>query len=165
MKKIKLTQGQFALVDDRDYEWLSQWKWYARKTYSSFYAARMASVKENIGKKMIHMHREILGISNLPNIIPDHIDNNGLNNQRHNLRIAGFSENMANRRSFKNSTSKYLGVSWYKESKKWRTTIQKNKKFKHIGLFNNETDAALAYNNAALKIHGQFAKLNKLEHG
>lgn len=156
MKEIQLTQGQVALVDDQDYEFLSQWKWYAQKDRYTYYAVRRD------GKKRMKMHRQVLGLGYDSNLVGDHRDHNGLNNQRSNLRVATKSQNAANRLSRKNSTSKYLGVSIDRLGKSWQVHVVKGKAQKYVGLFDNEESAALAYNKAAAEIHGEFASLNKI---
>ena len=158
MKMIWLTQGQFTLVDDKDYEKLSKHKWYAIKKNNAFYAVRNI-VKDNNKRTMLLLHREILNITDR-DIITDHIDHNGLNNKQSNLRKATWSENNANRRPTENSSSKYLGVGFVKKSKKWICQIQKDKKLIYIGTFDNENDAAMAYNKKAIELHGEFANTN-----
>lgn len=160
MKQILLTQGQVALVDDEDYEYLNQRKWFAKKDRNNFYVARQVHV--SVGKqKMVFMHRVILNIEDIK-IEVDHFDSNGLNNQRCNLRTATRSQNCANRVSFKNSTSKYKGVGWVKRQNKWHAKIRKNGQVKHLGFFDNENEAAMVYNKAALEMHGGFAHLNNI---
>ncbi len=153
MKEIQLTQGFVALVDDEDYDYLMQWKWYAKKQKYSYYANRY----EN--GKLIHMHRVILKIDN-PNLYGDHKDHNGLNNQRKNLRIATKLQNNKNKTSHKNAASRFLGVSSHNE--RWRARITINYKNKSLGVFKSESEAAMAYNNAARVIHGEFANLNNI---
>lgn len=153
MKEIQLTQGKVALVDDEDYENLNKWKWYAIKNHRNYYAVRYI----NKDKKTIFMHKEIL-----KGIICDHRDRNGLNNQKENLRIATLQQNNMNRRGCDNSSSNYKGVTWDKNAKKWRPSIQINKKTIHLGSFALEVEAAKVYNRAALKYHGEFACLNQL---
>lgn len=160
MKEIKLTQGKAALVDDADFQWLNQWKWYAQNTKSGFYAIRRVGHAGGI----ICMHRLILGLIK-PKQKADHKDRDTLNNQRSNLRIATHAENMSNRRVFKNSSSKYLGVHWFKRDKKWYATITKDNKKQTIGSFSEEDQAALAYNEAAKRLHGEFANLNQIPCG
>lgn len=158
MKQIPLTQGQFALVDDEDYEKVIQFgSWFAfkGKDKNTFYAQK--SVYRE--RKTYLMHRFILQIAD-PKIIIDHRDKNGLNNCKNNLRMATGTQNNANATSAKNSTSQYLGVYWYKTRRKWKSEITKNRKNKCLGYFYNEVDAALAYNKAAKEIHGEFASLN-----
>jgi hypothetical protein len=159
MKQIQLTQGLVALVDDTDFEWLNQWKWHALKHRDTFYAARNSGGRLN--RKYIFMHRLILGIVD-SKIEVDHEDLNGLNNSRSNLRQATRSQNAANIPSRKNSSSKYLGVYWDKSRQKWAAAITKNYKKTFLGYFENEHEAATAYNKAATEIHAEFANLNKV---
>ena len=156
MKLISLTQGQFAQVDDDDFEVLNQWKWCAQNTKTGFYAAR----KDSTGYYIL-MHRLILGLTD-KSIKGEHIDRNSLNNQRYNLRKATHAQNMSNRRVLTKTSSKYLGVRWFARDKKWYAGITKDNKSMHIGSFDTEIEAALAYNNAAKKLHGEFANLNLL---
>lgn len=155
MKLIPLTQGKFAHVDDEDYQHLIKLKWNALKSGDTFYA-------RSKGKSM---HRKILGLTD-PKIKCDHIDHNGLNNQRDNLRVATYSQNNANTLSRKNSTSKYLGVSLKNQTVNgktytyWYAQIRKDKKNIYCRRFKNEIDAAKQYNKWASEIHGIFANLN-----
>lgn len=160
MKTIPLSQGKFALVDDSDYEWLNKWDWYALKGAQTFYAVRRTT--KDTGHKMIQMHRLILGLTD-PKILVDHRDFNGLNNQRSNLRTATPSQNSSNRQPIKGSTSKYIGVHWFKNAKLWTAQIKKKGKLIKLGYFKIEENAAVAYNNAAIKLHGEFANLNKID--
>lgn len=161
MKEIKLTKGFIKLVDDKDFDYLNQWKWCVLivKGSKTFYAKRGLYIKETQETGVILMHREILRLSN-SQTKADHIDHNGLNNQRGNLRIATHSQNVANASSRKNSSSKYLGVYWDKIRNKWAVEITKNYKKRYLGHFKTENEAATAYNDAAKVIHGQFANLN-----
>lgn len=158
MKIIWLTQGQFTLVDDGDYQKLIEFKWYALKRECGFYAVRNRT-KEDGSQTMVLMHREILNLKD-SNIRGDHADHNGLNNQRYNLRVATHSENNANRKSAKNSSSKYLGVAL--KDKRWIVQIQNNKNLIYIGTFGSEIDGAIAYNKKAIELHGEFANLNSI---
>jgi hypothetical protein len=157
MKEIKLTQDKIALVDDDDFEYINQFKWYAGKYPNTFYAQR------NLGKVKIRMHREIMKTQLENNIgkIIDHIDGNGLNNQKNNLRICTRAENGRNRHTINNSSG-YLGVS--KSGKKWKPTIKVNKKTIYLGYFKDKKDAAKAYNEAAIKYHGEFARPNIIDY-
>jgi hypothetical protein len=156
MKKIPLTQGQFALVDDEDFEYLNQFKWYAQKDYDTFYANRKIRVEQ--GQKTAVMHRVILDVTD-HNIKVDHIDHNGLNNQKINLRLASSSQNSMNRKSTKNTSSKYKGVT-YRRLNKWEASIYLSKKYKYIGMFSTEIEAAKAYDEMAKLHFGEFACLN-----
>lgn len=164
MKQIKLTRGMVALVDDDIYDFLNQWKWRAHKGRVTFYANRTSKVSDGIPYSKRHtvlMHRVIMGVSN-PSLLVDHKDYNGLNNQRGNLRVCTVGENNRHRRSAKNSSSKYLGVSFCKEKGLWAAAIFVNSKQKRLGRFKKEKDAAIAYNNAAKLFHGEFANLNQV---
>lgn len=161
MKQIKLTQGKVALVDDEDYEWLSQWKWRIRKGRNTFYAdAHIDTTRKNRNKSFI-MHRLIMKLDFDDKRQIDHINGNGLDNRKKNLRICTNQENSFNGLK-KNGLNKYKGVSWSKRMNKYRAYIKVNYKQKHLGSFDNEINAAIAYNNAAKKLHGEFAKLNKI---
>ena len=158
MKRIPLTQGKVALIDDVDYEFLNQWKWH----YSQRYAARSQRIK-NI-KHLILMHREIakrMGVGIKGRNI-DHIDMNSVNNCQSNLRIATKSQNAANRNKPRNNKSGYKGVFWRPDKNKWRADIRINYHRIFLGYFNNKIDAAKAYNKAAIKYFGPFARVNKL---
>jgi hypothetical protein len=171
MREIQLTQGQFALVDDEDYDYLMQWKWYAVKCTHTWYAFR--SIDCNGSRRRFPMHRDIL---NTPKgMETDHIDHNGLNNQRSNIRICTKNENQRNKQS--RGKSRFVGVCWsvcvakrysktekrikiYTYEGKWVAHILANGKPIHLGYYEKEEDAAKAYDRAALKYHGAFANLN-----
>lgn len=160
-KKGKNKGKYVALVDDADYDYLNKWGWQIfKKNDTSYYAVREISL-DGVTHK-IQMHRLILGLTD-PKIQVDHKDHDGLNNQRSNLREASNSQNGANRRCAKNSTSKYLGVhipskSYY--GNRWAVTISINRKTKYVGCFKTEEQAARAYDEAAKIYHGEFANLN-----
>lgn len=158
MKKIPLSQGKFALVDDEDFEWLNQWKWQAHKSYNNWYATRKVRGIDNV-RKELKMHRQILGITDLK-ILGEHADGDGLNNQRHNLRPATNSENQKNKKS--RGTSRYLGVCWHKTRGYWLAKIVIDGKQKHLGCFSDEVLAAKSYNDMAKIHHGAFARLNAI---
>ncbi len=150
-RTIQLTQGQIALVDDDDYERLSAFKWYADKRPHTFYAARNSRKSEG-RKRVIHMHTQIIDA----NII-DHCDRNGLNNQRANLRAATTGQNSMNSKKRRDSeTSKYKGVYWNQGNSKWMVRLAG----KYLGYFDDEIQAARAYNAEALIRYGEFAELN-----
>jgi hypothetical protein len=149
---IPLTRGQFAIVDAEDYPSLSQYTWFAEGTPNNYYAVR----KEN--GKSIKMHRQI---TNAPDhLVVDHIDHNGLNNRKSNLRPCTFAENCRNLRSSRHKTSRYKGVHWRKRGKKWAAAIRCDNKTHHLGYFKDEIEAARAYDKAATTFHGEFASLN-----
>ncbi len=159
-RRIPLTQGQYAIVDPDDYERLSKYKWYASKGGSTFYAARCVWDPVNKKKRTIKMHREII---NPPYpLVVDHINHNGLDNRKANLRPATKSQNCINKPYIKqkDAHSKYHGVTWQKSINKWQTQIRADGIHKIIGYFNDEIKAAKAYDKAAKKYHKEFAVLN-----
>lgn len=156
MRLLKLSNGMMAQVDDCDFDGLLKWKWTAHYSKSGrrWYAER------NGKKKTISMHRQLM---NFPEgILVDHKDRNGLNNQRSNLRQATRSQNNANRRASRNNiSSQFLGVAFEKDRKKWTARIRKNGIGYRLGSFATEHEAAEAYNLGAIRLHGEFANLNK----
>jgi hypothetical protein len=140
MKTIRLTQGLFTTVDDNDFINLSKFKWHAHKGCNTWYAVRNQP-RCNGKRPDMKMHRII--ISAPDGIGVDHIDGNGLNNQKHNLRLCTHRENGQNQHVSK--TSKYPGVSWHKASHKWRSTISTPHGYKHLGVFTTEEEAFKAY--------------------
>jgi hypothetical protein len=159
-KKIELTKGLFALVDDEDYDILNNYKWHITENKNKL--TKYASRRQYPENKMIKMHRQIMGAID-PKIHIDHIDGNGLNNCKSNLRICTLSENNRNITKRKNCTSKYKGVHYSKRDDLYTAYINCNKKRTYIGWFKNEIEAAKAYNKSALELFGEFAKLNIIE--
>lgn len=160
-KLIPLTQGLTALVDEADFEELSKHRWSAKQDRNTWYASRWVRTGKYRGTT-ITMHQQLMGVRGV-----DHRDGNGLNNQRSNLRLVTQQQNSQN--SGKCSTkksSKYKGVSWKSSHKKWAATISNPRKGtaprsrKHLGYFVEEEAAALAYDNAALELFGEFARPN-----
>lgn len=156
MKLIALTQGRFAMVDDGDYEKLNQFRWYANYQHNNWYAIRRD------GKEKIKMHRAIMDCKKGDGKILDHIDHNGLNCQRNNMRFCTSSGNAKNVSKQKNKSSKYLGVYLCRRNKNWKAAIRNNRNRIHLGVFQTEADAAKAYNKAAKIYHGEFANLNQI---
>ena len=154
MKNIELTQGHVALVDDEDYERVNQYLWQIKGDGNNVCARGW------IGEKKIYMHRFIMNLTHNDKQVIDHIDHDGLNNKKANLRICDQGNNMKNRLSVKNSSSCYKGISWNKRDKIWNVAIKADGRRYYIGIFKCEIEAAKAYNKAALKHHGEFAKLN-----
>ena len=160
MKKIPLTQGKFALVDDADYEWVNEFKWWLSK---DGYAIRTVNFRRKDGTRgssKISMHREILKAEN--GEILDHIDNNRLNNQKQNLRKCTASQNSINSLLSCTNKSGFRGVHWYNKKGKFRARITINLRKIDLGLFTCPIEAARAYNAAAIKYHGEFANLNTI---
>ena len=157
-RRIPLTQGKYALVDPEDFERLSKHKWHANKAKNTYYAVRRVHVGFNKWKHIL-MHREILRPP--AHLYIDHINHHGYDNRKANLRTATPMQNAYNRVHFrKNPSSKYKGVSFKKRTKKWEVQIHYDRKSKFIGSFNNEIEAAKAYDEAAIKYHKEFAVLN-----
>lgn len=162
MKEIQLTRGYVTQVDDEDYDYLMQWKWYARTVTRIPYAARgeKKGRRTKKGRKTtytVFMHRAIMNPTEKLQV--DHIDHDGLNNQRSNLRICTHKQNMRNSRSRSNSRSKYLGVS-YNSNGHIVAQITINLKHNFLGVFKTEEDAARSYDIAAKQAFGEFANLN-----
>lgn len=135
MKKIPLTQGKYALVDDEDYDSLVKYKWCAVKRGKKYYAGRRH------GNKFVYLHQELLG--KYPGLEIDHINGNSLDNWRSNLRLVTHRQNMQNR--WHRRYSKYPGVSWDKTNKKWIAWIWIGGKHRFLGRYDEEEQAFLAY--------------------
>jgi len=160
-KRIPLTQGKVATVDDADFDWLNRHKWCHRSTPYSSYAVR--EIRQDSKAKQLGMHRAIMRPP--VGMEVDHRNGDGLDNRKSNLRICTHKQNIRNSRKRAKASSRYKGVSWHKHSRAWRAYIKTRGKQFHIGLFDNEQDAAHAYNVAAHKLFGQFAHLNLIEKG
>jgi hypothetical protein len=153
MKEIKLTQGQVALVDDEDFDELSRYKWYAIKSVSgnTYYAG-----KKDIVRKTVLMHHQIQNLTTMT----DHIDGNGCNNQKTNLRQCTCQQNQMNQIIQRRSTSGFKGVS--KNGSSWAAYINYNGSHIYLGSYKLRTNAALAYNQKAAELFGEFARLNNV---
>jgi len=155
MAILPLTKGKFAIVDDEDFELLSQWKWCVTGSGYAMRAQRCGG-----GKSITFlMHRVI---NQTPDgMHTDHINGDPLDNRRANLRTVTAQQNMWNKRtSRKVSSSQYKGVGYCKQTGKWRASIEANGKYIALGRFEAEEDAATVYNFAAEKYHGQYAQFN-----
>lgn len=147
---LKTKKGEEFTIDKEDYERVSKVSWY---NHCGYMRARM-------GKKLVSLHRYLLDLSTEEKRQVDHIDRNKLNNCKSNLRLATASQNGANRRRQVNSINNYKGVSWKKDKKKWTASITQNGKQKHIGYYTTEEGAAIAYNEKAIELFGDFACIN-----
>ena len=150
MRIIYTKKGEKIKVDNADYHWLNQYSWYITK--QGYAAARVHGT-------CWLMHRFILGLTD-PRIHTDHINLDRTDNRRSNLRACTQAENNCNSRSIKDTTSKFKGVSWNKRDKKWEVRITVKGKYKFLGYFNCEKQAAEAYDEAAKKYQKEFANLN-----
>lgn len=157
MRTIPLTQGKVAIVDDEDYEELSKHKWYATEKYGKWYAVRHLP-RQRRKQKAIQMHRKIIGFPEGKDI--DHINHNGLDNRRANLRICTRSQNKKNSLGYKNNSSGLNGVSWHKRDKRWEANIRKGGRLIHLGYFNDKDQAGRAVDKKAKELFGDFSILN-----
>ncbi len=148
MREIQLTRGKVAIVDDEDYETLNAHRWCAYRSYYTFYATRRVRRPDG-ARAQEDMHRVILsrklGRQLVQGEQSEHKNGNGLDNQRDNLRPATQSQNNRNcRRHVANPSSRFLGVIWDKDHKKWRAQLQGNYKQTRLGRYDTELEAALA---------------------
>jgi hypothetical protein len=143
-RRIPLTQGKYAIVDPKDYERIAKYKWFAMRSRRGFYAIRIVKQKDGTRKK-IRMHRCIFDVPD--DKLIDHINHNGLDNRKANLRIV-------------TNMQKYKGVSWAKRVGKWHTEIYCRGQKIFIGYFDDQTAAAKAYDARAAQLYGDYAALN-----
>jgi len=156
MKTIKLTKGYLALIDDEDFDRANKVKWYAQVTKKYVYAAH----RDGRNGPIWYLHRFIL--NQFGKVFVDHKDHNTLNCQKDNLRLASNRQNQWNGATPQKRAAKfsqYKGVSF--ENGKWRARIRIMGKKTHLGIFDDEWEAAEAYNKKALELQGQFVSLNK----
>ena len=145
-----------TIIDAEDYHLVKNHKW-------SLINAGYAFTR--IGKKAIGLSSLVLGVHATRQYVVDHKDGNTLNNRKNNLRQCTTQENFFNQKLRSNNVSGFKGVHWDKQLGKWRARIKVNYIGKHLGCFVNKEDAAVAYNNAALKNYGEFARLNIIDMG
>jgi len=151
-KIIPLTQGKFAIVDAEDYNWISRHKWCAAKDRGTFYAHRGSN------GRLISMHRAIMRAPK--GLMCDHRNHNGLDNRKSNLRLCTSAQNQYNKSPKKDCSSRYKGVILRRDCKRWRGQIGFNRKRIHLGDFADEIKTALAYDDKAIELFGEFACLN-----
>lgn len=156
MRQIRLTQDKYALVDDKDFEYISQWKWH----FDGRYARR--AIFRKTGNEYIYMHRFINGTPE--GMETDHVNRDSLDNRRENLRSCNRQQNMSNRNKMPNNTSGLTGVCFDKTTtnklKKWLSRIKVNGKSINLGRHETKEEAGRIYDDNAIKYFGEFASLN-----
>lgn len=154
-KIIALNKGEVAIVDDGDFDWLNQWKWHIhRETRWGRYAVRT----DSRSGKVVIMHRLIMDAPKGMQV--DHINGDGLDNRRENMRLCTNSQNTKNKRLSKSSTSGYKGVSWFSKLGKYASRIRVDGELIRLGYFHDPIEAAKVYDEAAKRYFGEFARLN-----
>lgn len=157
-RTILLTQNQVAIVDDADYESISKSTWCAHWVPSSNCFRAMRRIGGRPNSYVVYMHREIMGLEKGDPRMVDHINGNGLDNRRSNLRFADKAKNAWNSRLNKNNKSGCAGVSWDKKTGKWYAKIVANRKFYFLGYHDKLSDAVAARLSASRKLYGEFAR-------
>lgn len=163
---IHLTQGQVAIVDAEDYEFLMQWTWFTNKkpdrtdSQGRPYAHACTVIHVEGKPRKIAMHRLLMGLAHGDKRVVDHINGNPLDDRRCNLQVVSNQDNIRKSKMSKANSSGYRGVSWYKVRGLWEVRIRVNEKNLYLGRYECIEDAALAYNEAALLYYGDFAVLN-----
>ena len=154
---ISLTQGQETIIDLADWDLVKDYRWYAHWEDNTFYVLTNVYSAYTVQQK-IRLHRLLLAAPK--GVLVDHVDRNGLNNRRNNIRLVTSLENRCHSVGQKGSRSAYKGVTWNKQSRKWQSGIMLHGQSRHLGLFNDELDAAEAYDEAAIELFGEYALLN-----
>jgi len=157
-RKIPLTQGKYAILDERDFYRLNNFQWCLKEDEDGYVSAVRINNQREKGPTILSMHREIM---NAPRtLLVDHRNCYGLDNRMENLRFATATENSYNRRKKSNASSRFKGVTLNKRNNKWYARIKYKGKQIWLGSFVSEIDAARAYDEAAKKYHKEFARLN-----
>lgn len=154
MKEIQLTKGKKAIVDEDVFNFLSQFNWYYGKGYA------MTMVSQPSGRTYIYMHKMLMFAG--PGQIVDHINGDKLDNRRENLRLSSHYQNLANRPAPVNNKTGYKGVSYNKTARKYTAQITVKGEYHYLGLYKTPEEAALAWNDKAYELLGEFAKLNDI---
>jgi hypothetical protein len=158
-KQISISRGMTVTVDDSDFDSVKNYRWFAVPGYSTWYAMRWEGGRKN--RKHILLHRSLMGITD-GSILIDHKNGNGLDCTRSNMRVCTKEQNSYNRGKQKSNTTGYKGVYQDKKESFFSAQIGFNGKRIRLGYFKTKEEAAHAYNEAAKKYHGEFAKLNKV---
>jgi hypothetical protein len=157
-RRIYLGEGRFTIVEPRDFYWVNKFHWGLKGNSERSYAIRLVSTSDN-NVKYLSLHRAIMGSPK--GLLVDHKNRNRLDNRRANLRIATNSQNQFNKSKTRRKTaSRFVGVTFVKSIGRWRAQIMLDRKNIFLGNFENETEAAKAYDSAAIKYHGEFARFN-----
>ncbi len=154
---IPLTQGKFAIIDDEDFELVKGYKWSASKASHTFYAIT-GIYKPDGTKTTIAMHRLLLDLKKGESC--DHINHDGLDNRRCNIRKVSNQQNGMNRLKNKGCSCMFKGVCYYKQTKKWKAQIMIDGNPTHLGYFNTSLEGAFAYDKKAKELFGDYAYLN-----
>lgn len=150
--KIELTQGQVTLIDDVDYEYLSQWKWRA-----NWHRKRFRAMRNSDENKAIYIHTVIAERMGIDHRRIDHIDHNSLNNQRSNLRFATGSQNSHNRGPQSNNTTGVKGVWFHKQRGRYVAEITVEGQKYYLGLFDTVPEAEKIVIAKREELVGEFA--------
>lgn len=159
MRTILLTDSDVILLDDSDYNLAKRYNWWALRTTNGKKIKYAASDVFTRGERCTLLLHRVLLQPRADQYI-DHINHNGLDDQRHNLRVCTMSQNQGNRRKQSNNTSGYKGVHWHTQRQKWCASIKINYRSHSLGLWSDPWRAAQAYNRAALEAWGEFALIN-----
>jgi hypothetical protein len=160
--KVNTKRGAITILyDDCDHELVGKYNWYTQSDGYA-YGRLKTKLKKGVRNRKVLMHRLILGILDTPALQGDHINFNKTDNRRVNLRTCTLVENLIHRKrkNTKGRSSIYIGVSWHKATNKWQSSLGINNKMLHLGIYDNEVDAAKARDESAKIHHGKFANLN-----
>lgn len=161
MKKIPLTRGKVAVIDDKDYVYVEPFKWCAMPNGTTWYA--ITNVRCPDGKqRQVRMHRLLMGVKRRDGMEVDHVNHNGLDNRRNNLRVCTHQQNMCNGKA-KRGKSRFRGLSWDASRQWWRVSLRVYGRDRYVGIYKDEMQAALGYDLAALRTHKEYACCNLMD--